>query len=205
MKTSSEIITVCKRAAKASGYSWGISEEIGKNINLLEVFGISGIENFNHFLKDDKREAWVINKKIDELNSKDEQPLCPIYLGINFLDHANKIEKLEKITINNLAYPLLFLPFIQRVSKIISKGIQILIDDKIELELFLNNTLASNTNIRETIIENASKIIITVLENQDSFSSETWSELYDLSTKTFVEESERLKSSAAGAGLVDND
>ena len=35
MRTSSEIITVSKRAAKASGFSWGVSEEIGKNIKDL--------------------------------------------------------------------------------------------------------------------------------------------------------------------------
>ena len=63
MRTSSEIITVSKRAAKASGFSWGVSEEIGKNINLLEMFNLSGIENFNQYLKEKdtligKRHTW---------------------------------------------------------------------------------------------------------------------------------------------------
>ena len=37
MKSLSEIETTSKRASKASGYSWGISEEIGKNISTLEI------------------------------------------------------------------------------------------------------------------------------------------------------------------------
>ena len=51
MRSSSEIDTVSKRAAKASGFSWGIAEEIGKSIKSLELFGISGVENLNAYLK----------------------------------------------------------------------------------------------------------------------------------------------------------
>ena len=46
MKSFSEIDTISKRASRALGYSWGISEEIGKNIRLLEMFGLNGIKNF---------------------------------------------------------------------------------------------------------------------------------------------------------------
>ena len=47
MKSLSEIETTTKRASKAAGFSWGISEEIGKSIRLLELFGLSGIKNLN--------------------------------------------------------------------------------------------------------------------------------------------------------------
>ena len=36
MRSLSEIDTVSKRSSRAAGYSWGIAEEIGKNIRLLE-------------------------------------------------------------------------------------------------------------------------------------------------------------------------
>ena len=45
MKSLSEIETTSKRASKAAGYSWGISEEVGKNIRMLEMFGLPGIKN----------------------------------------------------------------------------------------------------------------------------------------------------------------
>ena len=32
MKSLSEIETTSKRACKAAGYSWGIAEEVGKNV-----------------------------------------------------------------------------------------------------------------------------------------------------------------------------
>ena len=44
-----------------------------------------------------------------------------------------------------------------------------------------------------------------ILENLDNFSSETWNELYKISTETFVEETEQSKQTGAGAGLQDND
>ena len=48
-------------------------------------------------------------------------------------------------------------------------------------------------------------IVIKFLDNTDSFEEHEWKELYKLSENTFVEESDSLKESAAGAGLTDND
>ena len=49
MKSLSEIETTSKRASKAAGFSWGVAEEIGKNIRLLELFGFPGIKNLCHY------------------------------------------------------------------------------------------------------------------------------------------------------------
>ena len=55
MRSLSEIDTVSKRSSRAAGYSWGIAEEIGKNIRLLEIFSLPGIKNLNSFFKKKKR------------------------------------------------------------------------------------------------------------------------------------------------------
>tara|TARA_B110000438_G_C15438789_1_gene489451 strand:+ start:337 stop:519 length:183 start_codon:yes stop_codon:yes gene_type:complete len=55
MKSLSEIDTVSKRASKAAGFSWGIAEEVGKNIRILEIFGLPGIKNLNSFFKKKKK------------------------------------------------------------------------------------------------------------------------------------------------------
>ena len=49
MKSLSEIDTISKRASKATGFSWGIAEEIGKNTRLLEMFGLPGIKHLNYY------------------------------------------------------------------------------------------------------------------------------------------------------------
>ena len=54
MKYLSEIDTTSKRASRAIGYSWGIAEEVGKNIRLLEMFGLPGVKNLNDFYKKKK-------------------------------------------------------------------------------------------------------------------------------------------------------
>ena len=51
MRSYSEIETTIKRATKAKGFSWGISEEVGKNIRLLEMFGLPGLKNLNQYFK----------------------------------------------------------------------------------------------------------------------------------------------------------
>ena len=49
MKSLSEIETTSKRASRAAGFSWGIAEEVGKSIRLLELFGFAGIKNLNEY------------------------------------------------------------------------------------------------------------------------------------------------------------
>ena len=52
MRSLSEIETTVKRASRAVGYSWGNSEEVGKSIRQLELFGFKGIKNLNRYYKD---------------------------------------------------------------------------------------------------------------------------------------------------------
>ena len=91
MKSLSEIDTISKRATRAAGYSWGISEEVGKNTRLLEMFGLPGIKNLNDFFKKKK------DLKIENLNliSKDNKTnnsqFCPIIAGVSFLDQIRAI------------------------------------------------------------------------------------------------------------------
>ena len=68
MKSLSEIETVSKRASRAAGYSWGISEEVGKNIRLLEMFGLPGIKNLNDYF-DKKKEQKFENLKLISLKT----------------------------------------------------------------------------------------------------------------------------------------
>ena len=58
MKSLSEIETTSKRASRAMGFSWGISEEIGKSIRLLELFGFPGIKNLNQYYQNKKKKKF---------------------------------------------------------------------------------------------------------------------------------------------------
>jgi len=203
MKTLSEIDTTSKRAAKGVGFSWGISEEIGKNMRLLELFGLSGIKNLNKYLKDYKKKQFQKIALISEINETKKNPFCPIILGTNFIDQVNLLDKKNSIKIINVAFPILFLPFVSRASEVIGKRIFLKIDEK-EFLLNLNHSIYSNY-LKNEILENCNSISINFIENNNSFNENEWKELYKLSEDTFVEETESLKIGAAGAGLTDND
>ena len=203
MKTFSEIDTTSKRAAKGAGFSWGISEEIGKNMKLLELFGLSGIKNLNKYLKDYKKKKFQKIALISEINETKKSPFCPIILGTNFIDQVSLLDKKINIKIINVAFPILFLPFVSRASEVIGKRIFLKIDEK-EFLLNLNQSIYSNY-LKNEILENCNLISINFIENNNSFSENEWKELYKLSEETFVEETESLKIGAAGAGLTDND
>jgi hypothetical protein len=203
MRSLSEIDTVARRSSKAAGYSWGIAEEIGKNIRLLEIFSLPGIKNLNSFFKKKKELRLENISIINQDNEANKNEYCPIIAGVNFLDQVRILENLNEITFKKVSYPLLFLPFISRASAIIGKRIFLKMDDR-EFLLNFNNNIYSNYTKNE-IIESAENIYLKVLDNRDSFEEKEWNELYKLSEETFVEENDSLKESGAGAGLTDND
>jgi len=203
MKSLSEIETTSKRASKASGYSWGISEEVGKSIRLLEMFNLKGVKNLNEYLKEKRDKKFENLNLINENNKCSEFSYCPIILGVSFLDQIEKIEKIKSINFSKIAYPLLFLPFLSRSSEVIGKKIFFKFEKS---EFLLNINVNISTNLLDKNCPNiATNAEVRILENNDNFTENDWKSLYQLSEKTFVEESESLKKGAAGAGLTDND
>mgnify|MGYP001276737575 CR=1 FL=1 len=203
MKSLSEIETTSKRASRAVGFSWGEAEEIAKGIRLLELFGFQGIKNLNQYYKLIKKKNFEKLKIIKKNNKSNKLSLCPLNLGVRFIDQIKSLESFKKITFHKITHPILFLPFLSRSSEIIGKRI---------LFKFEKNTLLLNfnVNILSKLSKNEIPLItknaeIIFLENKDSFSEKEWRNLYKLSENTFVEETESLKQGAAGAGLTDND
>ena len=203
MRSLSEIETTSKRATRAAGFSWGIAEEVGKCVRLLELFGFPGIKNLNQYYQDKNEKSFKNLNYISENNVSDLKSYCPISLGVSFLDQVKKLDPLKKISFEKIAYPLLLIPFLSRSSEIIGK--------KILLKFNKNNFLLNfNINISSNFINDefpkiAEKVEITFLDNKNSFSETDWKTLYKLSENTYVEETDSLKQGAAGAGLTDND
>ena len=198
----SEIETVSKRASKAIGYSWGISEEIGKSIRILEMFNLPGISTLNQYFKKIKNNHPKKLKNILKINKSDDE-LCPIYTGVSILDNCNQLEDLNIIKFFNINYPLLIIPFLSRSSEIINKPIHVILD---EGKYILNSNKTIFTNIEKSNNSKISKeLTIQFEEDKNLFTDTEWKELYKLSEDTFVSETDSLKNSAAGAGLTDND
>ena len=97
MKSLSEIDTTSKRASRASGFSWGIAEEVGKNIRLLELFGLPGVKNLTQYYLDRKSKKYEDLKIINQKNISNTLAFCPIIAGVSFLDQSKKIENFKVI------------------------------------------------------------------------------------------------------------
>ena len=202
MRSFSEIDTTVKRACRGAGFSWGISEEVGKNIKLLELYGLPGLKNLSSYLKMINEKKFQ-NISLISKNNSSKIPYCPIISGINFLDQVKMLENDDEIVFRNLSFPILFLPFVSRSAEIIGKKIELTIDEKIFL-LNYNQSIYSNY-FSENIIENSKIVKITFLKNKNNFNDKEWNDIFEISKNTFVEETEELKQNAAGAGLTDND
>ena len=204
MKSLGEIETTSKRASRAVGFSWGEAEEIAKCVRMLELFGFPGIKNLNQYYKlINKKKKFESLTNIKKKNKLNKLPLCPINLGICFLDQIKILMPFKKINFLNIAYPVLFLPFLSRGSEIVGKKILFKFD-KNEFLLNFNINISSNF-LKEKFPLIARNTEVRFLKNQDTFTSTEWKNLYRLSENTFVEESDSLKQGAAGAGLTDND
>jgi len=203
MRSLSEIETAVKRASRAVGFSWGNSEEVGKSVRQLELFGLEGIKNLNQYYKDKASKKFEDLNLISKINETSLEAYCPIILGISFLDQIKTIENFKTIKFKKVAYPILFLSFLSRASEISGKKIHAVFDQT-EILLNLNVNISSNF-FNQEFPEFANEIKIKFIDNKNNFNDSDWNSLYKLVEDTFVEESDSLKQGAAGAGLTDND
>ena len=141
MRSYSEIDTIVKRSTKAKGFSWGVAEEIGKNIKQLELFGLPGIKQINQYFKIFNNEKFENCQSFNKSN-RPQNFYCPIKLGLSFFDQSISIQELNDIEIEKMAYPLIFLPFVSRSSEITGKRIFLKIDQK-EFLLNFNQSIYS--------------------------------------------------------------
>ncbi len=204
MQSFSEIDTTSKRASKAAGFTWGIAEEVGKNMRNLEMFGLPGVKNLNLYLQKIKQNPSEKPKKIEKENKPASKEFCPIYCGTTFLDNCIMLESMKLVKFFDVSYPLLFLPFLSRASNVVGKKISVQYEGNNFL-LNFDKTIFSKNIKSDQVVSLAREFSIEFLENNNSFSVQEWKELYKLSEETFVEESESSKIKGAGAGLKDND
>ena len=140
MRSLSEIETAVKRASKSVGFSWGNSEEIGKSIRQLELFGLPGVKNLNQYYADKQKIKFEDLNLISQKNKPLLEAYCPIILGISFLDQIKSVENFETIKFEKIAYPVIFLSFLSRASEISGKKIYVTLDkNEILLNLNVNN------------------------------------------------------------------
>ena len=85
------------------------------------MFGLPGIRNLNEYFDKRKEQKFENLKLIKNENKPTALQYCPIISGTSFLDQIKSLDNLKEIQFKEIAYPLLFLPFVCRASEIIGK------------------------------------------------------------------------------------
>jgi hypothetical protein len=193
-----EIETTVKRSAKSQGLSWGVSEEIGKAVRVLEQSGLQGLESFKNII--DYGFDNLI--KLTDINQKEISNLCPIHFGIFFQDQSHLKEMHQTFEFKSLQEPLISIPFLIKAAKknLIYFHIH---SNNLKISITPSEMTSIDQNKIPNLVNNFSMHVTP--QRQSQYSDKTWEDLYQLSLETFVEETEEKKLSGAGAGLSDND
>jgi hypothetical protein len=101
----------------------GIMTEF-RNTKYLTLIGVGTKRILNAIMNFEKIKLICRENKITQLE------YCPIIAGVNFLDQVRSLENFNEIKFQNIAFPLLFLPFISRASEVIGKKILLKIDNR---------------------------------------------------------------------------
>ena len=101
MQSLYEIETTVLRSSRTQGLSWGVSEEVGKAIRVLEQSNLAGLESFKRII-----DLGFDNlNKLLEVNQKNTSNLCPIHFGLFFLDQSHKNNLQQTFHFENLVEP----------------------------------------------------------------------------------------------------
>ncbi len=115
-----EIETLTRKAARGAGLSWGLAEEAGKATRWLCSAGLPGPAALAGLLTQndgtDYGQLCPITTN-DPWQAKGGT-LCPLIAGAALCDRAAALSAGDGITLRNVAYPLLLVPFVAAASEL---------------------------------------------------------------------------------------
>ena len=128
--SQNETESLCLKAARGAGFSWGLAEEAGLAAGALAAQGIDGTESLLSFLTEKLAMAasgGTPRPMPGHWQSPDQSTLCPITLGAALCDAALLPDGPfgQDTRLDPVAYPILLLPFLVRAAQISSKTVVI--------------------------------------------------------------------------------
>ena len=114
-----EVESVCTKAARGAGMSWGLAEEAGYAAGWLVAHGLDGASMLARHLHSAQGKSWPeicpVVKAGAWLAMSPGQPLCPIALGATLSDHLGVDRALfdgKGLRVGEVSSPALVLPFL---------------------------------------------------------------------------------------------
>lgn len=210
-----EIDSLVLKAYRATAMPWGIAQEAGHAAGWMAMHRLPGLEAFAGLVKmfdgvaADQRTPVSLNTPYHASSGG----LCPVVLGTVLNDLYAGDLKFEPITISRCAYPVILLPFIDRIAlvnrrrlivswgnvEVRSNGDGLVIEgdpsslgvDEIEQVTISTDDVAGPTRKGIARRGQGHPAAVKVLEQ--------------FAHRTYVPASEESRLGGAGAGLTDND
>ena len=125
-----EVESVCAKAARGAGMSWGLAEEAGYAAGWLVAHGFDGAGALARHLRHAQGKSWQDICPVVEpgewLTKTAGQPLCPIALGATLSDHLGADSELlsgSGLRVGEVSSPGLLLPFVAMAVEACSNSI----------------------------------------------------------------------------------
>lgn len=192
-----EVEALCRKATRGAGFSWGIAEDAAKTVRALSSWGLPAASALAEYLQSRSAEGAPEDPFL--LDWSRDGPLCPLMCGTVLSDLGAPTGTL---TMHNVAWPLLLMPFGLEDICIRWQGVQIYQSDGVRA-------------IGETLVPFADRVTVTRGGDANvmpcprrarvDIPSAALDALSHLAALTYAPETETRKLSGAGAGIKDAD
>lgn len=214
-----EIESLCKKAARGAGLSWGLAEEAGKAARWLSAHGLDGPGVLAQQLQENDGCAYA--QLAPDVRAEPWQgpghALCPLIAGATLSDHAQRLRHNGHIELRHVAHPQLLLPFASSIARQLGLWLELSWEacrlrfapsGEVWLIQAQNLGAASTAQVRcagvhptESLAEpHARALAGRIPELGDT----PQHDLDQLAARTYVPASEASRLLGAGAGLSDN-
>lgn len=210
-----EIESLAKKAARGAGYSWGLAEEAGKATRWLCAAGLPGDKILAQWLQENDGchyeghcpdcagLTWRAKSNV----------LCPLSTGAALCDRANVLSSQSNITLQNVAHPLLLIPYLASASDISGRSVTInwpgasmcRAKRQTWIEATPEALAASSAGEVKVCFDQGAEGNRVQRCYRGTLSEESKSILMDFAHRTYAPDTPESRLAGAGAGLTDND
>lgn len=207
-----EVEALAKKAARGAGYPWGIAEETGKAVRWLCAADLDGCATLAEYLtviEEDEADFSARAPVQGDVWSSSGDRLCPLLAGAALSDVADTL-KVEEVRLENVAYPILLVPFAGLSAQHLEATVALEWNDafvatdgkSLVVRGEIKAPIASVDVRVEAGFDQACRQSICSRANPDEG---TLAALSHLAHRTYAPATEASRLSGAGAGLSDND
>ncbi|WP_181591969.1 DUF3726 domain-containing protein [Mesorhizobium atlanticum] len=185
-----EVETLCAKAARGAGFSWGLAEDIGRAARRIAVeadnWGLAMLSLAEHAqsfeLPDAARAARWRSGEVDQRTGR---PLCPIRTAALLLDEPLPAH----------AMPL----------AILDVGLPIWLDAMLRRSVMGVARPVGPATRADVVIERRAETELPATRRRGAIDEPTLAALNSFAARTYVPESERSRARGAGGGRVDDE